>query len=145
MNALKMKNSINRKMLLFILFCWAIPLLACCIFATSSYYSRIVEKEEELMIEELVNVASFSAIHMSDVITLSQRPSYEKTLENSWKEFSNGKLPLEEYIRAVSTELKGKFFLNEKFKMYAFYRVGYPEAECYSSTTTSYFKTRPYT
>lgn len=140
MNALKMKNSINRKMLLFILFCWAIPLLACCIFATSSYYSRIVEKEEELMIEELVNVASFSAIHMSDVITLSQRPSYEKTLENSWKEFSNGKLPLEEYIRAVSTELKGKFFLNEKFKMYAFYRVGYPEAECYSSTTTSYFK-----
>ena len=85
MNTVKQKNSINRKMLLFILFCWAIPILACCIFASTSYYSRIVEKEEELMIEELINVASFSAIHMSDVITLSQRPSYEKTLENAWK------------------------------------------------------------
>ena len=74
----------------FILFCWAIPILALCVLVTTSYYSRIIEKEEELMIEELVNVASFSAIHMSDVITLSQRPSYEKTLENSWKAFRDG-------------------------------------------------------
>lgn len=137
---MKKRNSINRKMLLFILFCWAIPLLACCIFASTTYYSRIIEKEEELMIEEITNVASFSAIHMSDVIALSQRPSYEKTLENAWKNFSSGKITLDEYLQDVNTELKGKFFLNEKFKMYAFYRYGYPEAECYSSTTTSYFK-----
>lgn len=137
---MKKKTSINRKMLLFILFCWAIPIIACCVFATTTYYSRIVEKEEELMIEELVNVASFSAIHMSDVITLSQRPSYEKTLENAWKDFANEKIPLEEYLQAVNAELKSKFFVNEKFKMYAFYRYGQQDAECYSSTTVNSIK-----
>lgn len=134
------KTSINSSMLSFILFCWAIPLLVCCFMASTSYYNRIVEKEEELLIEELKNVASFSAIHMADAITLSQRPSYEKTLENAWKEFADGKLPLEEYLQEVHTELKGKFYLNEKFTMYAFYRYGQSEAECYSSTTASSFK-----
>ncbi len=140
MNKAKKKTSINQNMLIFILFCWAIPILACCVFATTTYYNRIVEKEEELMIEELINVASFSAIHMADAITLSQRPSYEKTLENAWKHFRDGTLSLEEYIQEVNTELKGKFFLNEKFNMYAFYRYGQLEAECYSSTTASSFK-----
>jgi len=140
MNKVKKKTSINRNMLLFILFGWAIPIIACCVFASTTYYNRIVEKEEELMIEELVNVTSFSAIHMSDVIALSQRLSYEKTLEDAWRDFSDGTLPLEEYLQTVNTELKGKFFLNDKFKMYAFYRYGEPVAECYSSTTTSYFK-----
>ena len=134
------KTSINNTMLLFILFCWAIPILACCFFASSTYYNRIVEKEEELLVEELENVASFSAIHMADAITLSQRPSYEKTLENAWKDFAGGELPLEEYLQEVNTELKGKFYLNEKFTMYAFYRYGQQEAECYSSTTASSFK-----
>lgn len=140
MSRIQKKTSINNSMLSFILFCWAIPLLLCCFMASTSYYSRIIEKEEELLIEELKNVASFSAIHMADAITLSQRPSYEKTLENAWKEFAAGKLPLEEYLQEVHTELKGKFYLNEKFNMYAFYRYGETEAECYSSTTTSSFK-----
>lgn len=140
MSRIQKKTSINNSMLSFILFCWAIPLLVCCFLASTSYYSRIIEKEEELLIEELKNVASFSAIHMADAITLSQRPSYEKTLENAWKEFAAGKLPLEEYLQEVHTELKGKFYLNEKFNMYAFYRYGETEAECYSSTTTSSFK-----
>jgi len=136
----KKKTSIKNLMLSFILFCWAIPIIACCLFASSTFYNRIVEREEELMIEELTNVASFSAIHMADAITLSQRPSYEKTLENAWKEFTDGNLPLEEYLQEVNTELKGKFYLNEKFTMYAFYRYGQQEAECYSSTTASSFK-----
>ena len=140
MSRIQKKTSINRIMLLFILFCWAIPILACCFFASSTYYSRIVEKEEQLLVEELENVASFSAIHMADAISLSQRPSYEKTLENAWKDFSGGKLPLEEYLQEVNTELKCKFYLNEKFTMYAFYRYGQQEAECYSSTTASSFK-----
>ena len=140
MSRIQKKTSINRIMLLFILFCWAIPILACCFFASSIYYSRIVEKEEQLLVEELENVASFSAIHMADAISLSQRPSYEKTLENAWKDYSGGKLPLEEYLQEVNTELKGKFYLNEKFTMYAFYRYGQQEAECYSSTTASSFK-----
>lgn len=140
MKRIQKKTSINNAMLLFILFCWAIPILACCFFASTTYYNKIVEKQEELMVEELVNVASFSAIHMADAITLSQRPSYEKTLENAWKDFAGGKLPLEEYLQEVHTELKGKFYLNEKFNMYAFYRYGQQEAECYSSTTTNSFK-----
>lgn len=137
---MRKKTSINRMMLLFILFCWAIPIIACCVFATTTYYNRIVEKEEELMVEELVNVASFSSIHMADVIALSQRPSYEKTLENAWKDFSDDKIPLEEYLQAVNVELKSKFFVNEKFKMYAFYRYGQQDAECYSSTTVNSIK-----
>lgn len=140
MSRLQKKTSINRIMLLFILFCWAIPILACCFFASSTYYSRIVEKEEQLLVEELENVASFSAIHIADAISLSQRPSYEKTLENAWKDFLDGKLLLEEYLQEVNAELKGKFYLNEKFTMYAFYRHGQQEAECYSSTTASSFK-----
>lgn len=140
MNKAKKKTSINQKIFIFILFCWAIPILACCVLATTTYYNRIVEREEELLKEELINVASFSAIHMADAITLSQRPSYEKTLENAWKSFSDGSIVLEEFLQEINTELKGKFFLNEKFNMYAFYRYGQKEAECYSSTTASSYK-----
>lgn len=129
------KASIKSKMFIFILFCWMIPVLACCILATTTYYSRIVEKEEELMIEELVNVASFSANHMADAISLSQRLSYEKTLENLWNDFSDKKITLEDYIQEVNAELRSKFFANTKFKMYAFYRYGQEIPECYSSTT----------
>ena len=136
----KKKASINRNMISFILFCWAIPIIACCMFATLMYYNRIVEKEEELMIEEIVNVASFSGIHMADVITLTQRPSYEKTLENAWRSYMEGEIPVEEYLQQVSTELKGKFYLNEKFKMYAFYRFGQKTPECYSSTSVNSIK-----
>ena len=140
MKKTKKKTSINKKMLSFILFCWAIPILACCIFASVSYYSRIVEQEEELMIEKLVKVASFSAVHMSDAITLSQRPSYEKTLENAWRNYVSKKITKEEYIQGVNTDLKGKFFLNDQFNMYAYYHYGSLEPECYSSTTSYLYK-----
>ena len=140
MKKVKKKTSINKNMLVFILFCWAIPILACCTFASVSYYSRIVEKEEELMIEKLVKVASFSAVHMSDAITLSQRPSYEKTLENAWENYISRETTKEEYIQAINTDLKGKFFLNDQFNMYAYYHYGSLEPECYSTTTTNYYR-----
>lgn len=136
----KKKTSIRRKMLLFILFCWAIPILASCIFGTITYYYKIVEKEEELRLEEIENVASFSAVHMADVISLSQRPSYEKTLENAWNDFSKSKITIDEYIQEVNKELRSKFFLNPKFKMYAFYKYGQKEPVCYSSTTVNSIK-----
>lgn len=133
MKTRKRPKSLNKKILAFMILCWAIPLVIFFAFTTVSYHQGIIEKTEDLMEDELVNVASFASIRIGDAITLCQRPSYEKTWEIAWNNYRNGRLSETEYLQEVNTSLKGKFYLDERFNMYAFYRYGADRAECFSS------------
>lgn len=135
MNKQKQPKSLNKKILFFMILCWAIPMAVFFAFTTVSYHKGIIEKAEGLMEDELVNVASFASIRIEDAITLCQRPSYEKTWENAWKSYMAGRLTESEYLQEVNTSLKGKFYLDERFNMYAFYQYGAEKADCFSSRT----------
>ncbi len=131
----KKPTSLNIRILVFMILCWAIPLVVFFAFTTISYQQGIVEKAEGLMEDELSNVAAFASIRIGDAITLCQRPSYEKTWENSWKKYEAGSLSVTEYLQEVNASLKGKFYSDERFNLYAFYRYGESKAECFSSRT----------
>lgn len=137
---MKKPGSLNKKILIFMILCWGVPIAVFFAFTTVSYHQGIVEKAEGLMEDEIDNVASFASIRIGDAITLCQRPSYEKTWESAWKSFKEGKSTKNEYLQTVNGSLKGKFYLDERFNMYAFYRYGYENPECFSSRTGISFK-----
>lgn len=136
----KQPISLNRKIISFMILCWLIPLVIFFASMTVFYQQLIVQKTEGLMEEELKNISSFAAIRIGDAITLAQRPSYEKTWEKSWKKYEEGSLSATEYLQEVNASLKGKFYMDERFNMYAFYRYGEGKAECFSSRTGISFK-----
>lgn len=140
MKAKRKPGSLNKKILIFMILCWGVPIAVFFAFTTISYHQGIVEKAEGLMEDEIDNVASFASIRIGDAITLCQRPSYEKTWENAWKSFKEGKSTKNEYLQTVNGSLKGKFYLDERFNMYAFYRYGSENPECFSSRTGISFK-----
>lgn len=120
--------------------CWLIPLVIFFAFMTVSYQQIIVKKAERLMEDELKNIVSFASIRIGDAITLCQRPSYEKTWENSWKKWEDGEISVNDYLQEVNGSLKGKFYLDERFNMYAYYRYGQDKPECFSSRTGISYK-----
>lgn len=80
-------------------------------------------------------MASFASIRIEDAITLCQRPSYEKTWENAWKKYLRGDYSRNDYLQDVYTSLRGKFYLDERFNMYAYYCYGTEDPESFSSRT----------
>lgn len=135
METTKRPKSLNNKILFFMILCWVVPIAVFFAFTTVSYRQGIVEKAEGLMEDELENVAAFASIRIGDAITLCQRPSYEKTWENAWKSYEEEKCSKNEYLQEVNSSLKGKFYLDERFNMYAYYCYGDEEPEFFSSRT----------
>lgn len=135
----KQPKSLHKRLLTFIILCWVVPIAVFFMFTTFFYQNGIVEKTESLMEKELVNAASFASIRIGDAITLCQKPSYEKTWENAWKKYKNGEYSEREYLLEVKTSLKGKFYLDERFNMFAYYDKGDLDAgdgpACFSSRT----------
>ncbi|GFI28716.1 hypothetical protein IMSAGC013_00093 [Lachnospiraceae bacterium] len=128
-------KSLKKKILLFMILCWAVPVTVFFAFTTVSYHQGIVGKAERLMEEELQNIVSFASIRIGDAVSLCQRPSYEKTWENAWKSYENGSNTRNEYLQEVNTSLKGKFYQDERFNMYAYYCYGSGSPDCFSSRT----------
>lgn len=128
-------KSLKKKILIFMILCWGVPVTVFFAFTTLSYHQEIVEKAEGLMEDELHNIASFASIRIGDAIAICQRPSYEKTWENAWKNYENGSNDRNEYLQEVNTSLKGKFYQDERFNMYAYYCYGSENPDCFSSRT----------
>ena len=83
-------SSLKKKIIVFVILCWGVPIAVFFAYTTSSYRKGIIEKTEGLMEDQLENMASFASIRIEDAITLCQRPSYEKTWENAWKKYLRG-------------------------------------------------------
>ncbi len=133
-------RSLKQKILIFMILCWGVPIAVFFAFTTSSYRKGIVEKVEGLMEDELMNAAAFASIRIEDAIALCQRPSYEKTWENAWKKYTDGSDTKSEYLQAVNSSLKGKFYLNERFNLYAYYCYGEDTPSCFSSRIGTTYK-----
>lgn len=133
-------GSLKQKILIFLILCWGVPIAVFFAFTTISYRKGIIEKAEGLVEDQLENVAAFASIRIGDAITLCQRPSYEKTWENAWKSYQQGEYSESEYLQLINSSLKGKFYLDEKFNMYAYYQYGTENPKCFSSRTGISYK-----
>lgn len=133
MDKIKRPQSLKKKILLFMILCWGVPIAVFFTFTTFSYRNGIVEKAEGLMVDELENVAAFASIRVEDASALCQKPSYEKTWENAWKKYHAGKYSKNEYLQEVNSSLTGKFYLDKRFSLYAYYCYGDEEPECFRS------------
>lgn len=125
--------SLKRRLMLFIILCWAVPVIAFFSFITVSYRDGIIVKTERLIEEQLKSTAAFISIRLDDAISACQSPSYEKEWERVWKSYNNGETDQGYYLGNISTSLKSKFYLNNRFKMYAYYEAGAEQPACYSS------------
>lgn len=131
--AKKEKKSLNKRLLAFVILCWLVPILVFFVFTTISYRAGIINKAENLMEKELGNVASVVSIRINEAISLCQKPSYEKILEDYWKDYKNGEIAEGRFLQNVNSNLRGKFNFDERFCMYAFYLRGSSEPDCYGS------------
>lgn len=135
----KKPNSLKRKLLVFMIVCWGVPIAVFFAFTTISYRGGIIEKAEGLMEDELESAASFASIRIDDAISFCQRPSYEQTWEDAWRKFQAGEYTKTDYLVKINRSLKGKFSLSDRFNLYAFYRENADNPACYSSREgTSY-------
>lgn len=129
-------RSLNKRLLTFMILCWVFPIAVFFLSTTFSYQRGIIEKSEGLMEEELVNASAFASIRIEDAITLCQMPTYEKMCENAWRSYHKGELTQIEYLQVVNRSMKGKFYLDKRFDMYAFYSddaEDHDMPDCFSS------------
>lgn len=129
-------RSLNKRLLTFMILCWVFPIAVFFLSTTFSYQRGIIEKSEGLMEEELVNASAFASIRIEDAITLCQMPTYEKMCENAWRSYHKGELSKIEYLQTVNRSMKGKFYLDKRFDMYAFYSddaEDHDMPDCFSS------------
>lgn len=129
----KKPASLNRRIIFFIVLCWAVPIMLFFVFTTVSYQEGIINKSEAVMEDQLSTVASFASIRIGDAITMCQRPSYERTWESLWNNYRKGEIDENAYLREIGNSLKGKFYLDERFNLYAFYQKDAREPDSYSS------------
>ena len=126
-------TSLNRRIIMFIVLCWAVPVILFFGFTTMSYQESIIDKSEAVMEGELSTAASFVSIRIADAITLCQQPSYERTWESLWSSYRKGILDENAYRMEIGSSLKGKFYVDERFDLYAFYQKEGSAPSCYSS------------
>lgn len=126
-------KSLNKRLLAFMILCWAVPIVVFFTFTMISYRDGIITKAENLMEKEMENASSVIAIRIDEAISLCQKPSYEKVWENNWENYKRSSLGKSDFLQNINGSLRGKFYLDERFNMYAFYLVGSENPDCYSS------------
>lgn len=126
-------RSLKRGLLLFILLCWAVPNIVFFCFITRSYREGIMTKTERIMEDQLVSAASFTAIRIEDVINICQSPSYERTWEQAWRKYNADEMLWTSYIGNINSSLRGKFHMDDRFRLYAYYEKDGKEPSCYAS------------
>ena len=141
MNRFLKTNSLKRKLLIFMILCWGVPIAVFFAFTTVSYRGGIIEKAEGLMEDQMESVASFVSIRIDDAISYCQRPSYELTWEDSWRKYVAGDYSRTDYLVKINRSLKGKFNVNDRFDLYAYYTEDGTNPACYSSRVGSSYTT----
>lgn len=125
--------SLNLRLLIFMILCWGVPIAVFFSFTISSYRSGIMMKAENLVEEQLRNTASIMSIRIAEAISLCQKPSYEKVWEDDWNDYRQERISRTEMLRNINSSLRGIFYLDERFDLYAFYLYGSGRPDCYGS------------
>lgn len=141
MKVTKEPKSLNKRLLLFMIFCWVVPIAVFFAFTTVSYRSSIIEKAEDLMEDEVKNISSAISVRIGEAINLCQRPSYDNSFEDEWRSYKNGKTGWSSYMQSISATLASRFYVDSRFNVCAYYskyslrpdsytsRTGYPNSE----------------
>lgn len=126
-------HSLERRLLLFIILCWAVPIIVVFCFTTMSYHEGIMKKTEKLIEDQLISAASLISIRMEDVISICQSLSHEKAWEREWKYYMGGKTDRTTYVTNIYRSMKGKFYHDDRFRLCAYYEIDGEQPLCYSS------------
>lgn len=133
----KRPRSLKQRLILFMVFCWVIPMLCVLVFMAFSYRKDIIERSEELVKKELQTITEHVAIRIEDSIMLTETPTYAGNWEEKWEAYKNDKISRSDFYQQMSVSLRQKFFVDERFQTIVFYlwEEGVP---IYYSSKTGY-------
>lgn len=125
--------SLRRRLLFLIVIAWIVPVCIIFIFISISYRNNIIDKTESLMEQSLKNFTSFHAQKMDEAITISKKTSYELVIEKAWRKYQSGNITDAEFYKEVISNLKNKYYNDNRFVMSAFYLSEEPDRLYYTS------------
>ncbi len=131
--SVKKRVSLRRRLLFFVVIIWMLPVLIMYMFMTISYRNNIIEKTITIMEENLKNFTYFSAQKIDEAIGISKKISYEKVIENAWKEYKAGNIKKSDLYRQITGNLKSRFYIDNRFVMSVFYLSDEPDKIYYTS------------
>lgn len=134
--------SLRRRLLFLIVIAWIVPVSFIFIFISMSYRNKIIDKTETLMEEGLKNFTSFHAQKLNEAITINKKTSYELVIEKAWRKYNSNNITKAEFYKEVISNLKSKYYNDNRFVMSAFYLSDEPDRLYYTSRKPkSYFDT----
>ena len=137
--------SLRRRLLFLIVIAWIVPVCIIFIFISISYRNNIIDKTESLMEQSLKNFTSFHAQKIDEAVTISKKTSYELVIEKAWRKYQSGNITDAEFYKEVISNLKSKYYNDNRFVMSAFYLSEEPDRLYYTSRQSkryidSYYK-----
>ncbi len=134
--------SLRRRLLLLVVLLWSLPVLFVFLFVSISYRNSIIEKTEMLMEEWAKNFSSIIAQRLDEAITISKKPSYELVIEKAWKRYKSGESNHTELYKEIYSNLKSKFYNDNRFVISVLYLSEEPDRLYYTSRQpTEYIQT----
>lgn len=95
-----------------------------------------------LMEEWTKNFSSIISQRMDEAITISKKTSYELIIEKAWKKYKSGDSSSTELYKEIYTNLKSKFYNDNRFVISVFYLSEEPDRLYYTSRQpTDYIQT----
>lgn len=132
----KGRKSLNRKIVLFCIFCWVVPIIIIFVSMTTSYKDNIEKKLVNIFIEKLRSTDVFLSNHLDEAIESIRKPSYEYYLEKAWNKYvSEGSSGRNDCYITISSNLRNKFYWNKRFNVCSFYIEGEVEPFTYLSSS----------
>lgn len=129
------KVSLKRRILLFIILGWFLPIEIIFLMVFSSYRETYLDGTIRTIKEGVSSSAMLVSNRLDEGIKLMQKPSYERIWEPDWRKYNNREIGKYEFYISVNDSLKQNFYLDNRFDSYAFYVYGDNSVEpmCYSS------------
>jgi len=139
---MKKPISLRIRLILLVVISWIVPVMILFLFMITYYRNSIIDKTEILMEEELKNFTSFQAQKINEAITISKKISYELTVEKAWKKYKAGNSSDALFYKEIISNLKSKYYNDNRFVMSVFYLCENPNRLYYTSRKpNSYIKT----
>jgi two-component system sensor histidine kinase YesM len=129
----KKRVSLRRRLLFFVVIIWMLPVLIMYLFMTISYRNNIIGKTITIMEENLKNFTYFNAQKIDEAIDISKKTSYELVIEKAWRKYDAGKLKKSDLYREITSNLKSRFYIDNRFVMSVFYLSDDPNIIYYTS------------
>lgn len=115
------KSSLRSRLILMMVVGWIVPITIIFSFITVSYRRSIIVKTEAILTDGLKNFASSLSLKVNEAIQISKKVSYEKELEEAWKDFNEDKINDSKLYNTVISILNNKFYNDKRFVMSCFY------------------------